>query len=152
MSYSHVGAHGVSLALLERVHETLAHADVAAVLLDALNQVLVERHAGVVLLLGTSHLLLLRSLLLHLLLLLGGLTLVTVAGATTHHGADGLVTDLGTGTKGHSGHNSTSHAGHHTLAGRSGLRSLHSRRALHGRSGGGRLSARAEHTTTSSGR
>ena len=118
------GGRVVTLALGELVHVVLAASDVVLVGLQAADEPLAVVSARVVcgllllcvLLLGLSVLLLHRSGLLHRGLLLGRLA-AAMAGARAHHGADTLVSDLGTSTKGHAGsdgaHEATAHTTHH---------------------------------------
>ena len=123
-----VGPKGlVTLTLVEHVHVVLADSDLASVLLQAGEQVLVEAHAGVLLLLLLlgRHLLLLGVVHGGSLLLLSGLGVTTFAAATAHHGTDTLTGDLGAstecGTLGHGAHEATAATEHTGTLLRSGL-------------------------------
>ena len=142
----------VLLALIKLVHVGVAH--FTAVLLNAGHQLLLEAIAGTLVLLPVSSRLLLLGVLglLLLLLLSGGLvvaTTTTMATTATHHGANGLVTDLAAGTESHtrdhSAHKTTT-AEAHTLR----LRRLCSGRLTRGSPRGSCSPGRAgtgEHTT-----
>ena len=94
----------IILALLQGIHVHLACSDVVRLVLQTLKQTLVESEAWVLLLLslGLSCVLLGLSVGWLLLLLLDLLLArSTVARASTQHGADTLVSDLGSCTEGH---------------------------------------------------
>ena len=119
-SYSVESEWVILLALLKHVHVSLAHSHIAGVILQTVNEIGVERHAGVLLLL-LGELLSWGSLLHLLLLLLGGGLVTWWPWAGTHNASDGLMSNFWTGTEGHTCHESTTESGHHTTTSGGGL-------------------------------
>ena len=122
----------VTLALVELVHVGVA--EITAVLLDARHQLLFEAEAHVLVLsiICVGRLLLgcgVHLLLLHRLLLRGGLVMTAVATATAHHRANSLVANLATSSESHA----CDHSAHETTAAEAHalrLRLLRGRRCL----------------------
>ena len=121
-----LSAHGlVLLTLLEHVHVLLALTDVVGCTLKAVYEVHVESLALVFLLLLLVGVLLLFTWTLSVLLLLSWCTLLllllgTVAFATsfaTHHAANDLMCNCGTGSESHTCHHGLSKSTHHTSSG-----------------------------------
>ena len=86
----------IFLALAEHVHVVLAHADVSLVRLQARDQLCVETHAGVRLILQSGWLLAVL-----LMLLLGFGLRVSTRAATTEHRPHSRVGHLRSGAAGH---------------------------------------------------